>query len=167
MDLFGIKARKKNNELDRQKDKQMNDYSQAGAGIVDNLNKFNENATQFASDTLGTEYASKLGEVESGYNNKSANAITQATMSGGGVSSSSMNAQTKIEGEKQSQLFNTDLSLQQKAINQANAPHLQNQQNALGNSSFLNSKNYEDERGTFGKLLEIGASIGSRFIPGT
>ena len=165
MDFFGIKARKKNNNLDRQKDKQMNNYSQAGDGIVDNLIAFNENSQKFTSDTLGKEYTTKLGSIESGFNNKSANALTQATMSGGGVSSTSMNAQAKIESEKQRQLFNTDLSLQQKAITQANAGFQQQQKHTLGNLSFLNSKNYEDERGTFGKLFEVGASIGSRFIP--
>ena len=166
MDFFGIKARKKNDELDRQKDEQMNNFSQAGDGIVNNLNDFNKDSQGFTLDTLGKEYTTKLGQVESGFNNKSANALTQATMSGGGVSSTSMNAQSKIESDKQSQLFNTDLSLQQKAITQANAGLQQQQQNALGNSSFLNSKQYEDERGTFGKLFEMGASIGAKFIPG-
>ncbi len=164
-DFFGSQARKHNKYLSDQKSDKINEVSAAGDSIVNNLNAFNKDSEQFTKDTLGKEYTNKMGQVESGYNQTKADALTQASKTGAGVSSTSMNAQTKIESQKQKDLFNTDLSLQQKAINQANAEHEQAINNASREFSFINSIAEKDERGVFGKLFETGMSALGATIP--
>lgn len=163
--ITGGNAKKYNREIEKNQANSINQFTTAGKEIVNTLTEYGADSEKFARKKMGEKYDKEVAEVDSAFSQQQANALSRATMSGAGVSSTAMYSQTKGEGMKQEALSSKENELQEQSLRQSIAPHQASQYNAKGGFSMFSSMGKKDERSALNKLIEGGLSALGSAVP--